>query len=462
MPTELAGTAGLRWQPLNLDPAFAGEELTLSPQLRALIDAGVPLPLDGAGTAKDHALSLLKAAAEVEHALMVQYLYLALSVSDAAISRDIVQVAIEEMAHLGTVQNLLLLLGGPVELHMQRDVVRQGSGQNPLPFVLEPLSMESLAKYAVVEAPATPPAELRAKFEELRLIAQDSAGVTLNRVGAIYALLEWIFTDAEEADSLIDLQALLPPGSLPDQPHLTDADLQLPEICAAHEMLPAEWGDDSEDYLLETVRTRAGAVLAIRAVGAQGEGAEAGADSHFLHFMDLVARFEAGGIPTLALPRSPQTQGHGGERPTPLTRGYTIKWARAFNAQYIFIVLGIHHATRLSRSVPEQVAVRQPLAQLTMRGMRAVLLRVARLVTTLPATEGEDAIAGPPFELDPALLPSDLGALPELQRRLLAEAESLYQSIETDPAFVADGDEATALRAMRQLDLRRQTLFASA
>lgn len=462
MPTEFVATAGLRWQPLNLDPALAGEEVTLSPQLRALIDAGVPLPLDGAGTAKDHALALLKAAAEVEHALMVQYLYLALSVSDGGVSQDIIQIAIEEMAHLGTVQNLLLLLGGPAEFHMQRDVIRQGSGQNPLPFVLEPLTLESLAKYAVVEAPARPPAALRAKVEELLLIAQASAGVTLNRVGAIYALLEWIFMDAGAAESLIDLQAMLPPGSLPDQPHLTDADLQPPEVCLAHEMLPMEWGDDSEDYLLETVRSRADAVLAIRAVGAQGEGAEAGAHSHFLHFMDLVRRLEGGGIPTLALPRSPQAQGHGGERPTLLTRGYTIKWASAFNAQYTFIVLGIHHATRLSRSVAEQAAVRQTLAQVTMRGMRAVLMRVAKVVMELPAAEGDSAKAGPPFELDPAHLPTDLEELPELQRRLLADAETLYQSIETDPAFQAGGDEAIALRAMRQLDLRRQNLFASA
>ena len=439
MPVNDTGRAGLRWHPLALEPRVAGEAALQSPQLRVLSDAGVPLA-DGARSPRDHALLLLQTAAEVEHALMVQYLYLAMSVADEAVQQEIVQIAIEEMAHLGTVQNLLLLIGGPAALHLQRDLVRLDSEHNALPLVLEPLDRVSLAKYAVVEAPETPPPELRAKVAELQAIARESAGVSPNRVGAIYAMLEWLFSDAGPAQALVDLKSLLPPGSLPAQPHLTDADLQAEAVVAAHEMLPDEWGDDNEAYLLETVRTRAQAVLAIRRVGAQGEGAEAGADSHFLRFMTLVERFEAGAIATLALPRSPMIDGNGGEQPTPLRREHTIKWARVFNLQYSLIVLGIHHAVRLPRSDAEQAELRQDLAELTMVAMRTALLAVATLIMTLPVADGEPALAGPPFELNPDHLPSDLAALPAIQLQLLNEAEGLYQAIETDPVFAANGD----------------------
>jgi hypothetical protein len=77
----------------------------------------------------DWAVFLLHTAAEVEHALMIQYLYGAYSLADAdfaghavpsdaadqtAAWRDtITAIAREEMAHLLTEQNLLRFIGGP-------------------------------------------------------------------------------------------------------------------------------------------------------------------------------------------------------------------------------------------------------------------------------------------------------------------------------------------------------------
>ena len=74
---------------------------------------------------RDEAVFLLDIAAEVEHAVMVQYLFAAYSLRDpsqftddkAALVRDwrkaIAMVAREEMGHLVTVQNLLRSLGAP-------------------------------------------------------------------------------------------------------------------------------------------------------------------------------------------------------------------------------------------------------------------------------------------------------------------------------------------------------------
>src|SRR6059058_2028997 len=110
-------------------------ERTEAPSI-AMADAAVALPLnvetvqaerlvlDPALTAHDGAVFLLHVAAEVEHALMAQYLYAAWSLGGPQIPasrrdeveqwrRTILQIARQEMAHLLTVQNILLLLGGP-------------------------------------------------------------------------------------------------------------------------------------------------------------------------------------------------------------------------------------------------------------------------------------------------------------------------------------------------------------
>jgi ferritin-like protein len=76
----------------------------------------------------DQAVFLLNIAAEVEHALMVQYLFAAYSLRDPsqftpkkaslvhAWRGAIATVAREEMGHLVTVQNLLRSLGAPLSL----------------------------------------------------------------------------------------------------------------------------------------------------------------------------------------------------------------------------------------------------------------------------------------------------------------------------------------------------------
>src|SRR5262249_34700218 len=79
---------------------------------------GSPRPLPAA-RARDAAIFLLHTAAEIEHALLVQYLYAAYSLGDPkdktlrAWQDSIVTIAKQEMSHLMTVQGLLRFLGGP-------------------------------------------------------------------------------------------------------------------------------------------------------------------------------------------------------------------------------------------------------------------------------------------------------------------------------------------------------------
>ncbi|MGH3936568.1 MAG: ferritin-like domain-containing protein [Pseudonocardiaceae bacterium] len=109
-------------------------------------------------------LRLLREAAEIEHSLMVQYLFAAFSVRPVyrnqlagsgfgGDSRTLTGVAIQEMDHLNSVNELLVALGATPCL------IRQDFPYEPeiypFPFELERLSPVSVAKYTWAEAPAT-------------------------------------------------------------------------------------------------------------------------------------------------------------------------------------------------------------------------------------------------------------------------------------------------------------------
>jgi hypothetical protein len=106
-------------------------------------------------------LRLLRDAAEIEHGLMLQYLYSAFSVKvqyqpliglGAPSSKDILGVAVQEMHHLGAVNHLLVALGsGP---HLARQDFPYEPDIYPFPFNLEPLSRFTVAKYVYAEGTA--------------------------------------------------------------------------------------------------------------------------------------------------------------------------------------------------------------------------------------------------------------------------------------------------------------------
>lgn len=103
---------------------------------------------------------LLREACEVEHALMLQYLYGGLSLKPAYAAlagngvpnnHTLLGVAVQEMQHLGAVNRLLLALDAapnlvPAEFPYEPQIY-------PFEFNLEPLSPTSLAKYIYAEAP---------------------------------------------------------------------------------------------------------------------------------------------------------------------------------------------------------------------------------------------------------------------------------------------------------------------
>ena len=102
----------LRW--VALDAAVAPSTAANKLILNLFAETGIPQPplsLD----VHQEAIYFLRCGAEIEHALLVQYLYGAYSVAingDAALGdlqESVLEIAREEMGHLLTVQNLIFV-----------------------------------------------------------------------------------------------------------------------------------------------------------------------------------------------------------------------------------------------------------------------------------------------------------------------------------------------------------------
>ena len=143
-------------------------------------------------------LRLLREAAEIEHGLMLQYLYCAFSVKaqyqplvgvGAASSKDILGVAVQEMHHLDAVNRLLVTLGSCP--HLARQDFPYEPDIYPFPFNLEPLSRYTAAKYAYTEGTAaTFAANIQRSPEDeqfrIRVLSDIGALDRPNHVGSLY------------------------------------------------------------------------------------------------------------------------------------------------------------------------------------------------------------------------------------------------------------------------------------
>lgn len=450
----------IRWHRPRSAPTAMGERRARQLDIGPLLErVGIPV-VEEAETAREVALTLLGVAAEVEQALMVQYIYAGVSVSsdpgpDGLNHRQgLLRIAVQEMGHLATVQNLLLLLGGPDAFHLERDVLRLKSDENPIPFVLEPISASSIATYVVAEMPAEVPPGLADRVDELVELAEQTAGDDLHRVGVIYELLLFMFG----ANTSVDFAALAP---LPDPPTLTDDDLQDPATVARYEGHREEWGVDQDDIILPTITTLEQARRALAAIAAQGEGLQDLASSHFGAFMQLDQAFNAGNVTVRPMATAPTVDAAAPAPATPITHSYTRLWAQVFNAQYELLVITLYQAFGTPRAEGGDGDRRGQLASLAIRAMRTVILEVADLIAELPLRADGSGAAGPPFALDPALLESNDDAhLTALQLGLLDQLVLFYGAIEADPAFPDHPDHANALVNLRKFDTRRRNTVA--
>jgi hypothetical protein len=324
----------------------------------------VPLPILAAyPTALDKAKILLESAAEIEHALMVQYLYGAYSLKDKSEVTDASQVkalktwpglllgiAREEMGHLMTVQNLLLLLG--CAPNFEREDFPPRKDIYPFKLHLEPLTQRSLAKYVVAESPLDAEG-----IDDIKTVAMGTEGPMINHVGVIYGLLGFIFATEDEMetgatgspawDAMVRDIRLAALEQNPDTSawHISDGDCH-PES-ESQQGDPADWqapaGPTTSGLRVHRVRDRNEALAALRDIGEQGEGASSGGDtSHFERFLTIyrgvgaIPAFPAtDDWPTRKVPTDPKTTDFANRR--------TRLWVELADLRYALLLGFLEH-----------------------------------------------------------------------------------------------------------------------
>jgi len=438
-------------------------------------------------TPRDHLVMMLTAGAQIEHALMVQYLYAAYSIDTDQASQEIrekvkgwraniLSVAREEMGHLLTVQNVLVLLGAPV--NFGRQMLPWDHEFYPFPFSLEPLSLESLECFIYAEMPRVDsirkpaPGKQRSKSAAPRFSAAKQEQVIqeitgrlakrfpkkniahdMHRVGELYDEIIALISDHEKIpDSAFDEASFGMQAAGDDWargykpvPKLVDPEGTIVKAHRPASGTPHPAFADQDAYVqVDRAATRAEAVKALRALAAQGEALhlrhnDIDEPSHFERFVQIYEEFKTlkSGNLVHAVPRNPTTRIDfhklkprrttyiGVDHHDEVAAHY---FAQLFNQRYRLLLSYLSHSFRLARM--------HPLNEPSLRGMvmhRAFgemynLKAIAGLLVRLPRHGG--GRAGPPFEMPYTLdLPHSEADIWLLHRDLIAASQKTCSEI---------------------------------
>lgn len=424
--------------------ACAALRIDIQPEspLRALLIGNVPADetvavtlnfpsLDGRPTPVSKAQVLLEAAAEVEHALLVQYLYalFSLKASDAAhpIGMDVAiaawssllrRTAIDEMGHLLTVQNLLSGIGLPP--NVEREDFPFRSDLYPFNFHLDPLSERSLAKYVFAESPEKVPAGATAAFDRIAaILAQDP--IQVNHVATLYALIGVVFmrvgddgsAQPGESEDLKNFKMMaaalareiIPPGEetawrLPDT--AWDQTLGRQAVAGDWRMTASAGG---ENHRVLAAGSRPDALVALADISAQGEGPgnTTTGTSHFARFFSIfegspeVVKFPgAGWQPVRSVPRDPALPENAAAGGSVMSDPLAQAWARVADASYGVLLGLISHYMLSAAPAP----LRKTFAQRAVRDeMKTRLVDAGDYLSERPHTAGGQDEAALPFSL---------------------------------------------------------------
>lgn len=393
----------------------------------------------------DYLALLLTVAAQIEHSLMVQYLYAAYSMGGPDVPPDrqetvtawqqtILGIAKEEMGHLITVQNVLKLIGAPLAL--DREDYPWDSEFVPYSFTLERLTRGSLAKYVLAESPEDWPPDVPVEEREQIVREAEAAGACrVNRVGALYEAIIGIVQD---------------PAKLPDELFRAET--------YPFQASWDEWGrgyrrgqrgnsiarkGEAPEVIVRPLASRDDAVSALQAVAEQGEAATSAAagteKSHFLRFLEIWRDFPDGSVWSATVPVPPNVSAPGpGMDPdaTPIEHPEAVLWAQLFNLRYRMLLTYLGHAFELSDDLAEAGSPsRRGMVINRLFGEMYNLRAIAGLLTRLPLAEGSEQRAAPPFQMPYTLrFPTMVVDFWRLHVELLRASEGLIQQFDRMPA----------------------------
>ena len=425
-------------------------------------------------SAREFAIFLLRVGAEIEHSLLVQYLYAAYSVDERAEDdtsdtglrwkTDIRLIAREEMAHLVTVQNLLLSLKTG-ELHLNRGPIDKDVKILPLPFQLEPLSESSLEKYILFESPS--PKLLPEKTWELVKKIQRRLGCRFLSVGNIYAALYWLFLESDEpgdhwpfADESVNEFR----RTYKKEFHLTVSDFVDRSTYLERAAKPEEWGVYEDETRVDSASPRDTALGSLRWIMAQGEGPSVIEESHFLRFVQMYKKFKQLGrdSPILPVPSNPQIRRNGGG--TLIRNRVSRRWAELGNSRYQLLILNIFESLNAKRT--RETNNRLLFAKWAISEME-LLKKIGQILPRMFLARSAVRSAGAIFE--EVTLPKTKTERLVHRQRLLESSNSLIAEIDelrkrkhvaehTDDETVAGLEESLLDAVARQNDEMREAL----
>ncbi|MFN0244733.1 MAG: ferritin-like domain-containing protein [Planctomycetota bacterium] len=393
-------------------------------------------------------IAALHEASEIEHGLLLQYLFAAFSLKQRpsegvtteqfAILRQwkgiLLSVAVDEMGHLGTVCNLLAAVGAAP--HFSRPAFPQRNGYYPFPFELVPFSDEALERFVTAELPVggaiadclkDPSLGPLSAFEALDLAPEVPA---YNYVGELYGHIKQGIQAIPESQLFI--------GTPPRQ-------------------VDNNW---SVNVDMRVVKDRVTALDAIDDIVRDGEGAPGGRfGSHYGKYCQMWRTFRSSPFQAARpVARNPLTRS---ERqasgvPTTLISDHTsLAVAELFNLTYsLALQLLAQFFANAGESEVQRREIRLASARLMSTGVRPI----AEVLTALPAsTVGEDT-AGPTFELYlPVVVP------PEIANRWILVFEAFDQIIAEATRLAAVSSDLSRLAAVADtLSVMKRSLQVAA
>jgi len=372
---------------------------------------------------RDYLSLLLYIDAEIEHALMDQYLYAAWSLGGPQVPADkvamvrgwqevVLGIAKEEMGHLVTVQNILRMIGAP--LNLSRDDYPWDVLFYPFPFKLEPLTLDSLAKYVYAESPANWSGKLA---DEVRTRVHHET-TRPHRVGELFDLMLGLIKD----ESFIPDSAFRA-STYQDQANWDEWGRGYQNGARGnfgHSNMP-----NTPNVLVMPVRSRTDAIAALTAISEQGEAPRSddpNESSHFTRFLNIYKEMSAcaheNWSPSRNMAVNPwvdpldsslAADTHTDKSSTLITHPEARLWALLHNLRYRMLLTYLAHSFTLAGGLvssgnhaPRGSIINAAFGE--MYNLRAI----TAILQTLPVAPGSDVFAGPPLQMPYTLeLPID-------------------------------------------------------
>ena len=442
------------------------------------------LPSIPGRTARLKGIYLLQIAAEVEHALMAQYLYSAYSLDEAfdqsksgqatrivdRWKRDIRLISRQEMAHFVTVQNLLISMGAEVYVNRENNFSDHPDAY-PFPVRFERFNRRSLARYVAIERPADEEIKdrkTRALLKEVLKRATEKEKTKVNRVGILYAALYWLFLKDDNSPGPWKMPASVKQcmqSSGLRGVHVKDSDFAQPDEYEEFAANRNEWGVFEESMHVDDADPRSRALKGIHWIMLQGEGlGGAGCednnqgeglsgtgrednDSHFCRFLRIYTDLKKDktllGASRL-VPLNPIVPDSHRNEPVQedaeyITHPESRLWAQLFNIRYQILLLDMLLA--LSTNRRRDPGLRNTLTRWAGVNEMEHLKQLGQLLPTLPRRPGADQLrAGAPFEI--VQFPADNTKRWDQQRVLMQGSHELVRKLR---AKISPHDQRTGL-----------------